>query len=177
MSETCFFCNALHGKEKLDIVYEDEKFIAAMHPEPSVLGHMVLIPKQHYTIFEMIPDYEVGDMFVIANKLSISVFESLGVQGTNIIMQNGTAAGQTVPHVALHIIPRMDNDGMDFQWQPKQLSQEQMSTVELQLKDVCEGIGDFEKVEKSLPVQIEEKIEKVAENAKNYLLRQIERIP
>lgn len=174
---SCAYCKVAKGKGEGKPVYEDKKFIAVLHPEPAVLGHIVLIPKKHYTIYEMMPDYEAGDMMEIANKLSAAVFESLGVQGTNIILQNGTSAGQTVPHVAVHIIPRIENDGVDFQWKPKQLSEEEMSTVEIQLKEASQGIGDFEKVEKTLPVKVEKKVEKVKENAKNYLLKQIERIP
>ena len=175
--ESCLYCRAMSGKEKLELVYEDKKMVAVMHPEPAVLGHMVVFPKKHTPILETLPDYELGDLFLVASKLSVAVFESLGVQGTNIILQNGTSAGQTVPHVALHIIPRVENDGMNFQWQPKQLSQEEMSTVELQLKEACEGIGEFEKKEATLPIKIEKKIEKIKDKAKNYIMKQIERIP
>lgn len=162
---------------ELKKVYEDEKFVAAMHPQPAASGHLVVFPKKHYTILEMMPDYDVGEMFVLANRLSVAVFESLGVQGTNIIVQNGTSSGQVVPHVSLHIIPRNPDDGINFLWSPKQLDQEQMSAVEMKLKDASKDVGKFEKVEKVLPEKVEKKIEKAKEKKVNYLFRQIERIP
>jgi len=118
-------------------------------------------------------------MFNIANKLSSAVFEAIGAKGTNIMVQNGVEAGQLVPHFAIHIIPRNENDNINFQWQPRQLTQEEMSTVELKLKQGAESIGQFETEEKKEPVEVEKKVEKIKkkEKGENYLLKQLERIP
>lgn len=175
----CLFCKAVKGKTKLEKIYEDKKAIAAMHPAPASLGHVLVFPKTHYQIVEQIPDYEIASLFKLVNKLSSAVFEALGVKGTNIIIQNGVAAGQEIPHVCIHIIPRDDNDNINLLWKPKQLNEEEMSTVELKLKEGTKDIGSFETEEKKAPVKIEEKTEKLkqTEKGENYLIKQLERIP
>ncbi len=173
---TCALCNEIkQGKNK---IYEDEHIYAVIHPKPASPGHMVVFPKKHYQILEQVPDFEVAKLFDVANKLSTAVFESLKVHGTNIIVQNGLAAGQSIPHISLHIIPRMENDGINFQWEPRQLNEEEMSTVELTLKDASDSVGGFEKEEKKEPVKVEKKIKKIkTSKQENYLIKQLERIP
>ncbi len=177
MSETCVFCQAVKGKTKLKKVYEDDDCIAILHPKPAAKGHVVMFSKNHYNIVEQIPDYEFGNLFKKANKISSAVFESIGAQGTNIMIQNGVAAGQEVPHVSIHIIPRSQNDGINFQWQPKQLTEEEMSTVELTLKKEAEAIGGFQKEKKKAPIKLDKKKVKKLSGAENYLIKQLERIP
>ena len=174
MSE-CKICEAI--KEKEELIYEDKDVIAILSTEPASAGHIILSPKKHYPIIEQIPDYEFGHLFHIANKLSIAVFETVGCQGTNIIIENGVAAGQTVPHVTIHIIPRNENDGLNFQWNPKTLSEEEMSTVELKVREEAKSIGGFEKEKKKEAIKLEKKKEKISSEEENYLIKQLTRIP
>jgi len=165
-------------KDVEGMVYHDKDVIAVLSKEPSSLGHIILYPKKHYPIIEQIPDYEFAHLFHIANKLSVAIFETIGCQGTNIIIQNGVAAGQTIPHVSVHIIPRKENDGLNFDWQPKQLSEEEMSTVELQIKEETENIGIFEKEQKKESIVLDKKkTEKISSEEENYLIKQLRRIP
>lgn len=176
----CELCSIAAGKEKSERVYEDNNFIAVLSQKPAALGHIILFPKKHYQIIEQIPDYAFGEMFNIANKLSIADFEAVKANGSNIIVQNGVAAGQDSAHVSVHIIPRNENDGLNFQWQPKQLNEEQMSTIEIMLKKEAKPIGDFEKKEKKEPIKIEKKIEKIEvgkDKEENYLIKQLMRVP
>ena len=105
----------------------------------------------------------------------MAVFEILQAKGTNILIQNGVAAGQKTNHFMVHIIARKENDGLDFQWQSKQLNEEEMSTIELKLKEGTKGIGNFEKEEKK-PVKIDKEIERI-DKEENYLIKQLNRIP
>jgi histidine triad (HIT) family protein len=177
MSETCIFCQAVKGKTKLKKVYEDDDSIAVLHPKPAAKGHVVMFSKNHYNIVEQIPDYEFGDLFKKVNKISSAIFEGIGAQGTNIMIQNGVAAGQEVPHVSIHIIPRSQNDGINFQWQPKQLTEEEMSTVELTLKKEAEAIGGFQKEKKKEPVKLDKKKVKKLSGEETDLIKQLQRIP
>ena len=120
--------------------------------------------------------------------VSIALFESVSAQGTNLLIQNGTVAGQEVPHVSVNIIPRKENDGLNLQWDVKQLDEEEMSTIELTLK---EGIVALEKEDKKTEgILTEETIkhptqdpltqEEKSQNSKreeNYLIRQLRRMP
>lgn len=171
-------CQLCGLKDSKEIIYEDDKVAAVLSPEPAALGHIILFPKTHYQIIEQIPDYEFGHLLSIANKLSTAAFESIGAQGTNIIIQNGVDANQEIPHVSVHIIPRRENDGIDFQWLPKQLTEEQMSTVELQLKEGAKDVGAFQMAPKSEPIKLDKKPEAIVlTKEENYLIKQLRRIP
>ncbi len=158
-------------------MYEDEQMAILLAPKPAAAGHIILAPKKHAAILEQVPDFVVGRMFDKANKASIAVFETLGAEGTNIIANNGIAAGQTTNHFLLNVIPRKENDGLKLSWQPKQLSEEEMSTIELKLRDESKNIGVFEKEEEK-PKEIKKPEEiKEEKEEENYLLKQLERLP
>ena len=177
----CNICKIVEGEVESKKVYEDDSLLVILHPKPAAPGHLVLMPKEHLSIFENIPDGLVNHMFNVASKLSASIFASMGVQGTNIFMQNGVPAGQTVPHVMVHIIPRAENDGVGLVWEPKTLDEEEMSTVELKIKEETKGIMAQGGVEKAIaaPVAAKEKTQEQTSGKgdENYLLKQLERIP
>lgn len=172
----CTYCGIAEGKVKAKVLYYDEICIAFLKPMPAAPGHITLIPKKHYTIFEQVPDPEVNHLFKIASKLSTVAFETFGNGGTNIIVQNGEAAGQKHPHFAVEIIPRNENDGLNLMWQPRQLSEEEMATAELMLKEETEKIGGFE-AEKKEEAKEEKKAETLKAGEESYLRKSLKRIP
>ena len=173
----CKICELLE-KRKFKKIYEDDKIAAVLSPEPVSQGHIWVIPKKHYPIIEQVPDYEISHIFAIANKISISLFEALQLQGTNIFVENGVAAGQKYSHLIVNIIPRMPDDGINLDWQPKQLTEEEMSTVELNIKDQISTVGYFEE-EKKEPVKLDKEKETIKESKdeEDYLLKSLRRIP
>ncbi len=171
----CQYCELIQ-KEAL---IKNEKIAVVMAPEPAAAGHLLVLPLEHKTILEQVPDFLVDQLFITANKASSLLFDLFPeVQGTNIIIENGTSAGQEVPHIALNVIPRRENDGLDLMWQPKQFSEEEMSTIELKLKEQTAKIGAFEE-EKKEPVKIPEaeEIKEEDKETEDYRIKQLERIP
>lgn len=172
---TCEICNLVKGRH--GVLFEDEQVAVVLAPKPAVPGHLMLVPKQHFAILEQVPDFVTGRLFDKANKASIAVFEALGAEGTNIIINNGIAAGQKHNHFVLNVLPRRENDGLSFAWQPRQLSEEEMSTIELRLRDEAKNIGAFEK-EPTKPIEIKKEVEKIEEHEEeNYLIKQLRRLP
>jgi len=172
---TCEVCELVKDKKKL--LFEDDKLAITLAPKPAVAGHVWLVPKEHAAILEQVPDFVTGKLFDKANKVSIAVFEALGAEGTNIMVSNGVAAGQSTNHCIVSVLPRRENDGLNLAWQPKQLSEEEMSTIELKLKEETKNIGAFEK-EKPKPKELPKPEEvKEAEEEVNYLLKQLKRMP
>lgn len=176
----CEICNIVHKKSKLKI-YEDDTVTAILNPKPSVPGHVLVFTKKHYSIIEQVPDYEVEKLFNVANKISKSMFDSLGITGTNIILNNGIPAGQKYPHVVVNIIPRTDNDALKLEWIPKKADESELSTVELLMKENSASLGIKEK-EKAAPIEIESKPESIetSKNSRpedNMLIKQLRRIP
>ena len=116
-------------------IFEDEHVIAAASPNPSVPGHVIVFPKQHIQIIEQASADLASQVFLAANILSTALFEGISAQGTNIILMNGNAAGQRFSHLSVDIIPRAKDDGLNFVWSSRNLSEEQLSIVESELKD------------------------------------------
>ncbi|MFC1752344.1 HIT family protein [Thermoproteota archaeon] len=175
MKKDCPYCQIIWDKEKKKI-YEDDKVVAVLEQKPSSQGHVLVMPKEHYPIIEQVPDFLVSHVFAIANKISVALFESLNAQGTNIIVNNGIAAGQESAHFLINVIARREGDGLDFQWQPKQLSEEEMSTIELQIKEQTKSIGEFEG-EKAKPIEMDGKAKKISGDEDNYMWKRFMKMP
>lgn len=175
----CEFCDIIQGKEEAETIYEDDRLLAVLHLKPAFPGQILLFTKEHHPILEQVPDYLVAHTFKVANKLSTALFETLNIQGTNLLVQNGTAAGQLIPHFSINIIPRSEKDGLNLQWEPKKLSKEDMDTAQLQLKSFTENIHPsiFEKEKKKIELVLEEKPLKLTSSKENYLIKQLNRIP
>ena len=179
----CGFCKVI--KDRHNKIYEDDLVFAFAADQPAGAGHVIVIPKEHHLIFEELPDDVAGHIFFIANKISIAVFESLGAHGTNIIINNGTGAGQQIAHCALHILPRRENDGLDFAWPANEASEDDLGTAELFIKEQTRQVGIFER-EQAEPVEMTDKHTEVIEEPKvddkgskeeNYLVKQLRRMP
>ncbi len=168
-----------HTKEVIktsETIFDSEHFAAVLASQPAALGHSLIVSKEHATIFEQVPDRIAGKMFVFANKLSIALFENLQAHGTNILVQNGIAAGQTEPYFAINVIPRSESDNLNFTWQPTEAHEEELSTVQLQLQEQTSHMGHFEKEEHH--AEVAEKDEHVIESAEDdYLIKQLRRLP
>jgi len=106
MSE-CVFCEMVDGEHDIDIVLETEDFLCFYDNYPVNEGHTLVIPKQHVRYLEDVNDTRIFE--VIQEALQI-VNEKHSPDATNIGINNGSAAGQTVPHLHWHIIPRYDGD-------------------------------------------------------------------
>ena len=172
MENTCEICNAKSGNTLLS----GKELAVLLSEKPAAPGHSLVVPQSHTTILEQVSDIAIGNLMSASNKVSVAIFEAFNAHGTNILIQNGLPAGQTDPHFSINIIPRFENDGLDFNWKPQQFSEEQMSTVELKIKELTEGIGMFEK-EKKEPVKLDKDVEKIKDSEENYLIKQLRRIP
>ncbi len=190
----CEYCEIIEGKRKAAKIYEDDKLVAFLSNRPAAIGHIVITPKKHLPIFEAADDSLVEHIFKTANKISIAVFESIKCEGTNLIINNGVEAGQEIPHLAVNIIARRNDDGIFFEWPIKSLGEEEMATVELKLKEELtqpEKPKEESKEEKKEEKRIEEPAQKPAdkgtkqpdeqqkkeESEENYLIRQLRRMP
>jgi histidine triad (HIT) family protein len=172
MAEECVICQIIDGKVPSKKLYEDDEIIAFLDVNGSSPGHSFVVPKQHFPIFEQIPDKLAGKLFSVSNKISSALFDSLKIQGTNIFVTNGVSAGQSVAHFVINIIPRTEGDGINLQWKPRQLSEEEMSTVELKIKEGSANVG-VESTEEAATEKKEEKRKTVSADEDNYLWKSV----
>lgn len=156
-------------------LFEDDHVAAMACPNPVAPGHLMVVPKKHQPIIEAVPDSVLRAMMVVANKLSMAVFEAVGAQGTNLLIQNGLPAGQMMPHCAVHIIPRREGDNLQIEWKPGGVSEDDSGKAEVYLKEAAQTIGVFDK---EAPKPLEEKRADTPEISEtDYRVRQLRRIP
>ncbi len=98
------------------IVYEDEDTLAFMDIGPIIKGHTLVIPKTCYNPVTETPDEVLAKLIRIAKRIAGAQMNALGADGVNIMQNNGAAAGQEVPHLHFHVIPRFENDGHHWNW-------------------------------------------------------------
>jgi len=179
--ESCLLCQIVGNRVPAYKIYEDDLTLAVLDVNGSNPGHCFVIPKNHYPIIEQVPDAELANLFSVANKISSAIFENLKVQGTNIFVANGIPAGQTVAHFMINVIPRQENDGINLQWKPKHLTEEEMSTVELKLKESIQNIGVQKIEDTGKSEEIQEKpaaqTQPISDDDEDYFMNQIKRIP
>jgi len=125
----CIFCQIVAGKIQSRKVYEDEKTLAILDINPANPGHVLLLTKEHYSIMPQLPDDEVSHVFMVAKALSNAMLRGIEVQGTNIIVANGIAAGQRAQHFMAHVIPRKEKDGVDFILPQKPMEQQEIESI------------------------------------------------
>jgi len=125
----CIFCQIISGKVQSKKIYEDQESIAILDINPANPGHIVLLPKEHYSIMPQVPEDIIGHLSMTAKALSNVLLKSIGAQGTNIIIANGVAAGQRAQHFMIHIIPRMENDDLQFTLPQNTLPEEELEQI------------------------------------------------
>ena len=110
---TCDICTIIEKKKKVKKVYEDDTLFAYLAEKPGAEGHTIITTKKHQQILTQTDDDTVKKIFACAQQLSSILFESANAEGSNILIQNGTIAGQVHPHLLTHILPRSGSDGLN----------------------------------------------------------------
>ena len=171
----CIFCQIAAKKMESKVVYEDEKSIAVLDINPASVGHVLLLPKEHYSIMPQIPEEEIAHLGIVAKNLSLAVLKGLKAQGTTLFIANGSAAGQRAQHFMLHIVPRKEGDKLGLTIPQRQIKEEALRKLhEIVQNKVNEIFGIkkevfFEKAKKGEKVEAEEgkdKIKKKTEKKK-----------
>ena len=116
MEGNCLFCKIVNGEIPSKKIYEDDDFVAFLDIAPIAKGHALVIPKKHFERFDDMLDELFSGYGKAIKKVSSAVVKSLNADGYNIIVNNGSAAGQVVFHCHAHVIPRFANDGLKMQW-------------------------------------------------------------
>lgn len=133
--DDCIFCKLANGIIPTHTAYEDEDFRVLMDAAPSAKGHALVVPKEHYPDALNADAKILGKAMALAAKTGKAVKEAFGCDGINILQNNGEAAGQTVYHLHLHVIPRYKDDRVVFRYQPLEASEQE-------LEDAAQAIAD-----------------------------------
>ncbi|MDJ1432856.1 HIT family protein [Halostagnicola sp. A-GB9-2] len=105
------FSQIIDGDIPARIVYENETTIAFLDANPLAPGHTLVIPKEEYERLNDVPDDVATDLYATVHRLVPEVEASVDADASTVAFNNGEAAGQEVPHVHCHIVPRFEGDG------------------------------------------------------------------
>src|SRR5919206_1363425 len=111
INNNCIFCKIANGSMNAGIIDQNNRAIAFLDAFPLSAGHTLIIPKSHYSKVQDMNKEDSSDVFNLLWKLSGVVEKAAGVNASTIAIHNGKAAGQEVPHVHIHVIPRTTGDG------------------------------------------------------------------
>ena len=112
--DKCIFCKIIGGEIPSYKVYEDEKTIAFLDIAPVSPGHTLVATKAHYQNIEDISAEELCLLAQSVKKVGKLLTDSLKLKGYNVTVNNGAIAGQVIPHIHFHIIPRAEGDGLEM---------------------------------------------------------------
>lgn len=131
--QNCIFCKIANGHVPSKTVYEDDSFRVILDLGPATKGHALILPKQHAKdIFEL-QDEMAGSVFLLAKKLAAGMTGALKCDGFNIVQNNGEAAGQTVFHFHMHLIPRYYDDGQSIGWKGTKPTDEELEVIRTEI--------------------------------------------
>lgn len=128
-NETCIFCKIAAGEIPSATIYEDADFRVILDIEPASKGHALILPKEHYANLYELPEELAAKAMVVAKKVITKMTEIVGCDGYNILQNNGEAAGQTVFHYHVHLIPRYKEDDVTITWNHGSISDEWKAEV------------------------------------------------
>jgi len=109
--DNCIFCQIVAGDIPSRTVYEDDDVLAFLDVNPLAPGHTLVIPKDHHETLTELPEDEGDAVFSALHRLAPAVEVAVDAPASTVAFNNGEAAGQEVPHVHGHIVPRFDDDG------------------------------------------------------------------
>ena len=125
----CIFCKIANGEIPSTTLYEDEEFRVILDLGPATRGHALLLPKNHFANLFELDDETAQKAILVAKKMAGKMKDALGADGFNLVQNNGEAAGQTVFHFHMHLIPRYENDNAGILWEPGETTPEDMAEV------------------------------------------------
>lgn len=131
----CIFCKIAKGEIPSKTIYEDEEFRVILDLGPATRGHALILPKKHADNLYELSDETAASAMKLARRMALLMKEKLHCDGLNLVQNNGAAAGQTVSHFHVHIIPRYEGDGQSVNWVPGEPSQEELEAVRKEITE------------------------------------------
>lgn len=133
--DNCIFCKIASGEIPSQTVYEDDYFRAILDLSPASKGHTLILPKKHFKDITELDENYGAKILPLAAKIGEAMKKELGCAGFNIVQNNGEAAGQTVMHYHMHIIPRYLNGPQMVTWEPKESNSHEQEKIAALLKE------------------------------------------
>ena len=112
----CIFCKIAGGAIPSATIRTTDSYLAFLDIAPLAEGHTLVIPKSHFSTVNEMDGPTWSAVVRELPAIAAAVVKATGAEGWNLLQNNGRSAGQVVPHVHFHIIPRHPHDGLGFRW-------------------------------------------------------------
>ncbi|MCF7860436.1 HIT family protein [Patescibacteria group bacterium] len=130
----CIFCQIIADEIPSYKIYEDEKILAFLDIKPVHPGHILVIPKKHAQNIEDVSEEDLTAVILGVKKMGKLIKNNLNYPSYNVIENNDSAAGQEIPHLHFHIIPRLENDGLNH-WSHREYNPGEAEEILKKLKN------------------------------------------
>src|SRR5262245_11840864 len=108
---TCIFCRIINSQITALVLDQNDHAVALLDAFPLSVGHTLVIPKIHYPKLQDMDIDSTGSVFSLVRKICAALEKAVNVKSTTIAIHNGREAGQEIPHVHVHVVPRTELDG------------------------------------------------------------------
>ncbi|HYG54093.1 MAG TPA: HIT family protein [Burkholderiales bacterium] len=122
----CIFCKIVAKQIPATVVHEDAHTLAFMDIGQVNPGHVLVAVKKHAENLYGLDDTQAAELFKAAARVARAVRGAFNPEGLSVYQANGKAAGQTVFHFHLHLVPRYEGDGMNLTWPVKNPPREKL---------------------------------------------------
>ena len=127
--DNCIFCRIAGGTIPSATLYEDEQFRVILDLGPASRGHALILPKEHFEDVGQLDEGIAAKVLPLGAKIGAAMKKALGCAGFNLVQNNGKAAGQTVSHFHMHVIPRYEDGPSMVSWIPGEITSEELEEV------------------------------------------------
>ena len=125
----CIFCKIANGEIPSKTIEENDMFRVVLDVGPATKGHALILPKDHYSNLYELPEEVAAEALKLAKKVALKMKERLHCDGVNLVQNNEEAAGQTVFHFHMHLIPRYNDDAQKIAWNPTSPTPEELKAI------------------------------------------------
>jgi histidine triad (HIT) family protein len=141
MENGCIFCSIAQKQIPAVIVYEDDLVLGALDINPATIGHVILMPKEHFNSLYELPPERSGALFMVATSIGYSLMLAESASSADILYTKELTKGNMTPHVLLHIIPRYNDDTVNYVWQKQTISPQELAEVGEKIRDTLNNIN------------------------------------
>ena len=123
----CIFCKIVAKQIPATVVHDDEHVLAFMDIGQVNPGHVLVAVKRHAENIYALDDTQAAELFKAAARVARAIRAAFNPEGLSVYQANGKAAGQTVFHLHVHLVPRHAGDGMELTWPVKNPPREKLA--------------------------------------------------
>lgn len=135
----CVFCRIVAGEIPASVVHRDDETFAFMDIGQVNPGHVLVAVRRHAQDIYALDERQAAALFAAAARISHGIRRAFAPHGLSVYQANGKAAGQTVPHLHLHLVPRYESDGMSLTWPVKNPPRSELEAHAARIRDALAG--------------------------------------